>query len=87
MVEYRSCGLVASTMDLTLQATALRPSQPLPIKLSSRYRLPTLQLRQPSSSVQTVEQELASYVTSVCSPEGTDSISFWVVSDDSFTLL
>ncbi|KIM54018.1 hypothetical protein SCLCIDRAFT_31420 [Scleroderma citrinum Foug A] len=87
MVEYQSHGLVASTMDLTLQATALRPSQPLPIKLSSRYRLPTLQLRQPSSSVQTVEQELASYVTSVCSPEGTDSISFWVMSRSAYPTL
>ena len=87
MVEYRSHGLVVSTMDLTLQATALRPSQPLPTKLSSRYRLPTLQLRQPSSSVQTVEQEFALYVTSVCLPEGTDSISFWAVSDDWFTFL
>ncbi|KIM68662.1 hypothetical protein SCLCIDRAFT_20020 [Scleroderma citrinum Foug A] len=87
MVEYRSRGLVASTMDLTLQVTTLHPSQPLPIKLSSRYRLPTLQLWQPSSSVQTVEQELASYVTSVCSPEGTDSISFWAMSRSAYPTL
>ena len=63
------------------QVTALHPPQSLQMKLSSQYGLPTLQLQQPSSSVQMAEQGFTSYVTSVCLPDGTDSISFWAVSE------
>ncbi|KIM66049.1 hypothetical protein SCLCIDRAFT_111360, partial [Scleroderma citrinum Foug A] len=41
----------------------------------------------PSSSVQTVEQEFALYVTSVCLLEGTDSISFWAMSHSAYPTL
>jgi hAT family C-terminal dimerisation region len=58
------------------------PNRPTvhPTKLASRYRLPTMHAQRPASSVQTVEQELAAYTTSPCSPEGTDPLSFWAVS-------
>ncbi|KIK19822.1 hypothetical protein PISMIDRAFT_106876, partial [Pisolithus microcarpus 441] len=52
----------------------------VPTKLAARYNLPTMHARRPVSNVQTAEQELASYVTASCSPEGTDPLSFWAVS-------
>ncbi|KIK17361.1 hypothetical protein PISMIDRAFT_111636 [Pisolithus microcarpus 441] len=52
----------------------------VPTKLATRYNLPTMHVRQPVSNVQTAEQELTSYVTASCSPEGMDLLSFWAVS-------
>ncbi|KIK19728.1 hypothetical protein PISMIDRAFT_85242, partial [Pisolithus microcarpus 441] len=52
----------------------------VPTKLATQYNLPTMHAQQPVSNVQTAEQELTSYVTASCSPEGTDPLSFWAVS-------
>ena len=49
-------------------------------KLTAQYRLPTMHTQQPVNNEQTVEQKLASYTTASCSPEGTDPLSFWAVS-------
>ncbi|KIK13434.1 hypothetical protein PISMIDRAFT_44079, partial [Pisolithus microcarpus 441] len=59
----------------------------IPTKLATRYNLPTMHTRQPVSNVQTAEQELASYVTASCSPEGTDPLSFWAVSRSTYPTL
>lgn len=48
--------------------------------LASRYGLPTLRTQRAQTSVQTVEQELMSYVTAPLSADGTDSLNFWAVS-------
>lgn len=48
-------------------------------RLASRYGLPILYPQRAPTGVQTVEQELVSYVTASCCPRGADPLSFWAV--------
>ncbi|KAG9315120.1 hypothetical protein JVU11DRAFT_4241 [Chiua virens] len=54
--------------------------------LASQYGLLTLYPQHPQTNTQTISQEFILYVMASCSPEGTDPLSFWAVSQLDYIL-
>lgn len=61
---------------------ALRPAA----RLAARYGLATMEPRRSSGDMQTIDQELSSYVTANPSPKGTEPLAFWEVCRITLTL-
>jgi len=80
MAGHHSCGISIPPRSDTIQQVAIahgaHPSHPTLVRLSACYGLPTMQAYPPTSGVQTIKQEFASYVTANSSLHWTDPILF-----------